>query len=58
MASLIWEAPAAISPGYNLKFKVKMSDGSNMIDSYEGVDLIKIVNSQDFYSIYLGQGGT
>ena len=57
MASLIWEAPAAISPGYNLKFKVKMSDGSNMIDSDEGVDLINIVNSQDFNSIYLGQGG-
>ena len=57
MASLIWEAPAAISPGYNLKFKVKMSDGSNMIDSDEGVDLINIVNSQDFNSISLGQGG-
>tara|TARA_R100000781_G_scaffold115010_2_gene88433 strand:+ start:505 stop:2865 length:2361 start_codon:yes stop_codon:yes gene_type:complete len=57
MASLIWEAPAAVSPGYNLKFKVKMSDGSNMIDSDEGVDLINIVNSQDFNSISLGQGG-
>ena len=57
MACLIWESPAAVSPGYNLKFKVKMSDGSNMIDSDEGVDLINIVNSQDFNSIYLGQGG-
>ena len=57
MASLIWEGAGWISPTENLKFRVKMSDGSNMADSNEGVDFINIVNTQDFNKIDLGQNG-
>ena len=51
MASLIWEGAGWISSGSTLKFRVKMSDGSNMVDSDEGVDFINILNAQDFSKI-------
>ena len=57
MASLIWEPTGVISTIQNLKFRVKMSDGQNMVDSDEGVDFINIVNTQDFSKINLGQSG-
>tara|TARA_R100001509_G_scaffold154344_1_gene115905 strand:- start:387 stop:2747 length:2361 start_codon:yes stop_codon:yes gene_type:complete len=56
MASLIWEV-SSISSKSNFNFRVKMSDGSNMADSDEGVDFINIVNAQDFSKIGLGSQG-
>ena len=56
MASLIWDT-SFISSNRDFKFRVKMSDGSNMADSDEGVDFINIVNTQDFSKIGLGSQG-
>ena len=56
MASLIWDT-SFISSKRDFKFRVKMSDGSNMADSDEGVDFINIVNTQDFSKIGLGSQG-
>ena len=57
MASLIWDT-SFISSKRDFKFRVKMSDGSNMADSDEGVDFINIVNTQDFSKIDLGEYNT
>ena len=57
MASLIWEGAGWITTTENMKFRLKMSDGTNMIDSDEGVDLINIVEQQDLSKLSLGQNG-
>jgi hypothetical protein len=57
MASLIWEGAGWITTTENMKFRLKMSDGTNMIDSDEGVDLINIVEQQDLSKLYIGQNG-
>jgi len=58
MASLIWDPSYISSSQSTFKFRVKMSDGSNMADSDEGIDFINIVNAQDFSKIELGADGS
>ena len=44
MASVIWESVGFIGTTALPKVRVKMNDGSNMIDSDDGVKLIEAVN--------------
>ena len=57
MASLIWESAGFITTTSNLKFRIKMSDGSDMSTTNEGMNLKDIIDTQNYNNIGLSQDG-